>query len=352
MNTKFCPKCGKELPQESVFCPYCMTKLIDVKTGNAIKVKKKIFLIPILAFSVVAIITVCAVVIFSFQGKLNNDKTNDNIITTTESTTVATTAIIDDTDYSSYMGVWCDEGTNADSIALDGGSMLEIISVKEDLVRFTYTKISSPPYNRIAIISNVATQVIDGIGTFTFDNDGWGNSGTGKIKFLENEIFIETKFTNKNDSANWHIGGVNYLKKDQKSILDFKNYLCLNVDFDNVKDYFGEEIKEKDTVMNDYDAHYYDGFRVDVDIKTNKIIYITVYYDGTNFIKTSPCYGVINENSTYDDVYSEYGEPNINKLSDGYVAYNIDGGELRYFFDDNLSVSGFSLQSNEIINEQ
>lgn len=26
MNTKLCPKCGKELPVESVFCPYCMTK--------------------------------------------------------------------------------------------------------------------------------------------------------------------------------------------------------------------------------------------------------------------------------------------------------------------------------------
>ena len=40
-DTKFCRNCGKELPIESTFCPYCMTKLIDVTTGGEIKVKKK-----------------------------------------------------------------------------------------------------------------------------------------------------------------------------------------------------------------------------------------------------------------------------------------------------------------------
>ena len=41
-DTKFCRNCGKELPIESTFCPYCMTKLIDVTTGGEIKVKKLI----------------------------------------------------------------------------------------------------------------------------------------------------------------------------------------------------------------------------------------------------------------------------------------------------------------------
>lgn len=40
-DTKFCRNCGKELPIESTFCPYCMTKLIDVTTGGEIKVKRK-----------------------------------------------------------------------------------------------------------------------------------------------------------------------------------------------------------------------------------------------------------------------------------------------------------------------
>ena len=40
-QTKFCKNCGKELPLEATFCPYCMTKLIDVTTGKEIKIKKK-----------------------------------------------------------------------------------------------------------------------------------------------------------------------------------------------------------------------------------------------------------------------------------------------------------------------
>lgn len=54
-DTKFCRNCGKELPIESTFCPYCMTKLIDVTTGGEIKVKKKK---PI-------IITVAAAIVFA-----------------------------------------------------------------------------------------------------------------------------------------------------------------------------------------------------------------------------------------------------------------------------------------------
>ncbi len=348
MSTKFCKNCGKQLPQEAVFCPYCMTKLINVKTGKEIKVKKKRFLSWIFVLLAVALVVVC--VIFALHWLSDNDnydnkKQNKETEITAESTENLPDEVVD---YSSYMGIWCDEGTNADSIASDGGRMVEVVSVNDDLVRFTYTKISSAPHNRIAIISNVNTQIVDGVGIFTFDDDGWGNSGTGKIKLLENEIYLETTITSKNESSMWDIEGQVYLTKDDETIFDLSfSESGLGKDFDEVKSMYGEEIRDSEIVNNDYETHYYDGFRVDVDLDSYKVIYIAVDYLQPGFAKTSPCYGEINGNSNYDDVYRVHSEPNVNKLSEGYVAYNVDDGELRYFFDDNLTVTGFSLQVNE-----
>lgn len=342
VSTKLCKNCGKELPVESVFCPYCMTKLIDVKTGTEIKSKKKNVLIPVLA--IVAVLIVSLLLYFVLHALNNNSGEQVLGETVSESSTPSQSEI----DYSSYMGIWCDEGTNADSIALEGGRMVEVVSVNDDLVRFTYTKISSAPHNRIAIISNVNTQIVDGVGTFTFDDDGWGNSGKGKIKLLDNEIYLETNITSKNESSMWDIEGQVYLTKDDETIFDLRfSESGLGKDFDEVKSMYGEEIKDSETVMNNYRSHYYDGFRVDVDLDSNKVIHVAVDYLQPGFAKTSPCYGEINGNSNYDDVYRVHGEPNVNKLSEGYVAYNVDHGELRYFFDESLTVTGFSLQVNE-----
>ena len=84
-DTKFCRNCGKELPIESTFCPYCMTKLIDVTTGGEIKVKKKKPIIIAVAAAIVLLIVIAVIVILNstiFGGK------SDNV--TTHATTVPT----------------------------------------------------------------------------------------------------------------------------------------------------------------------------------------------------------------------------------------------------------------------
>lgn len=63
-DTKFCRNCGKELPIESTFCPYCMTKLIDVTTGGEIKVKKKK---PIIIAVSAAIVACCNCGDYNFE---------------------------------------------------------------------------------------------------------------------------------------------------------------------------------------------------------------------------------------------------------------------------------------------
>lgn len=342
MDTKFCPKCGKELPVESVFCPYCMTKLIDVKTGEPIKIKKHKYILPIVIIAVIIILIVAGItVFFVFQGNTNSDKTNENAVITTKNTTEKTVQ----TDYSSYIGLWCDKNSDIENITQEGGNLLEIISVKDDIVRFTFTKTSSPSsFNRIARISNVTSQIIDGIGTFTFDNDNWLNSGIGKIKLLDDEIYIETNITRRNDSANWDIGGTFYLVKSDNSIIDFKNYDYLGADFDEIKNHFGEETEEVISASDKWDIHTFSGFDVTVLQETNKIVSITVEYSSNKLTKTNLCYGVINGTSTYDDVYAEMGEPTYNIISHGDVSYAVNGNYINFEFDENMNLTKFTLQ--------
>lgn len=337
MNTKFCPKCGKELPVESVFCPYCMTKLIDVKTGKPIKSNKKKYIIPILIAVVVIILAVAGVALFIVANSNNEaDTTNSAVPTETEETSKS--------DYSQYIGLWSDKNNDIDNLTENGGNLLEIISVKDDVVRFTFTKTSSSSFNRIARISNVASKIIDGVGTFTFDNDSWQNSGTGKIKFLDDEIYLETNITNRNDSAMWDIGGNFYLVKADSSIIDFKNYDYLNKDFDEVKNHFGEEVKEAESASDKWDIHSYSGFEIVVLKETNKIVSITVEYSANKLTKSNLCYGNINGTSTYDDVYAEMGEPSYNNINYGEVSYVVDSNYINFSFDENMNLTGFTLQ--------
>lgn len=337
MNTKNCPNCSKELPQESVFCPYCMTKLIDVETGNTINTKTKNHLIPVLIISVVVVIAICAVVFFVSQNISNSDKATESI------TNLGKT---DKTDYSSYIGLWCDKGSNINKIIENGGNLLEIISVNDNVIRFTFTKTSLAPHNRIARISNVATEIIDGVGNFTFDNDSWLNSGIGKIKLLGDEIYLETTILNANEDAMWHIGGRFNLTKSESSIIDFKNYDYLGADFDEVKNQFGEKISETTSVMDIVETHYYSGLTVNVDKATNTICYILVTYSGLPITKSELCYGEINGNSRYDDVYRVLGEPWYNNISNYTISYIVDGGTLNFTFDENMNISSFALESD------
>lgn len=330
MNTKDCPKCGKELPQEAVFCPYCMTKLIDVKTGKNIKVKKKNYALPVIIITA-AVLMIVAVVLLAFMGN------NDTQVTPTSANT-------DEINYSNYIGLWSDKDNDIDNVTYNGGNLLEIISVKDDVVRFTFTKISSAPSNRIARISNVTSKIIDGTGTFTFDDDGWENSGIGKIKFIDDEIYLETNITNRDEHSMWDIGGSFYLVKSDNSMIDFKNYDYLGADFDDVKNQFGEEISTMTNALDYTDLHTFSGLNIFVNNITNKIVSITVEYSSNQFSKSNLCYGIINGNSTYDDVYAEMGEPVYNNISEGRISYIINGNNLYFEFDDNMNLTSFTLK--------
>lgn len=318
METKFCKICGKELPMESTFCPYCMTKLIDVETGKPIKTKKKISVLPVIIISAVLVIAIFVGTLAVFLNSSQN-----NVM-----------------DYSSYLGVWSDKDSIEDiNSSTNGYNTLEIISVKENIISFIYTKTSA--YEKVSTISNVTCEIIDNVGRFTFDDDGWGNKGTGKIKFVENEIYLETTITDENSEALWDIGGSCYLSKLDKSTMDFKSYDVLNQGFKETKNSFGEESADSQE-LNISKVYHYSNFDVTVSLETNKITSVNVYYTHS-LSKSLLSYGDINGYSTYEDIYASLGEPSKNELTDGYVEYTLEGNKyLSFFFGDDMNLTSFN----------
>ncbi len=337
MEAKHCSKCGKDLPDEAVFCPYCMTKLIDVKTGNEVKLKR---VKPIMAISVIilSVFIIAGIIIYSHFIQPNISK-NDDLQATYDSDTR-------ELDYSKYIGIWCDKDETSDKIINSGGNILEIVTIENDVICFNFKKVSSPDDYKIARLDNVTCGIVDGVGTFFFDDDGLKNSGKGKIKFNDDEIYLDITLTKKNENTSWDVSGNFYLSKEKSSIIDFESYNCIGQYFDSVRFSFGEQIAET-FHYNEFDVYAYNDLTVNVFSSTNKVAKITVDYYPLN-ARTNICYGSINGNSTYDDVYAKLGEPTYNNLTDGYVFYETDEITLQFYFDDNMFITGFDIISNEI----
>lgn len=107
---------------------------------------------------------------------------------------------------------------------------------------------------------------------------------------------------------------------------------------------FGEEVKEAESASDKWDIHSYSGFEIVVLKETNKIVSITVEYSANKLTKSNLCYGNINGTSTYDDVYAEMGEPSYNNINYGEVSYVVDSNYINFSFDENMNLTGFTLQ--------
>lgn len=79
---KKCPKCGKEIPDNSNFCPYCMEKFIGDNTKIVYRTKSKELFLIICSSIVTA--AICIIVFFSINGG-DGKKSDDNTQTSTTS---------------------------------------------------------------------------------------------------------------------------------------------------------------------------------------------------------------------------------------------------------------------------
>lgn len=93
-----------------------------------------------------------------------------------------------DTTYKQYSGTWAQEEIGW----LNGGVILDL-SVEEDTLRVGYMEITAAPISDVAEIdiSISISEIQDGRMEATFENDGWGNAGTMRITFDDDQILCK-----------------------------------------------------------------------------------------------------------------------------------------------------------------
>ena len=332
---KQCPFCKKELPDELEFCPYCMQKLNQVQEifPESVKPKSsKSFFMKAIASILVLVFTAVAIWLFvdTYRKSISSD-------TSTSST------VSDQADYSDYVGVWQSKEITSQNVEqqLEGGTTLEIITVKDSVIRFNLTKTSAYPNQRIAQLNNVTAEIIDNVVSFSFSDDGWGNSGTGKLKLSKDEIYAEVTILEENSSAQWNIAMTSYLSRREDTIQDMDmNYLL--EDFNQIRDIFGEETASPQENMYDSSiSHYFEELTINVNPYNNRIMSFSVNYDPAGNKERYHFKG-INGNSTLEDVIKIMGQPVLNTVNqNGEIGYSIKNGFIKFYIDANMNVTGF-----------
>ena len=113
-------------------------------------------------------------------------------------------------DLSSFQGVWIysEKCIEKDLVMEYGGIIIEIHKIDGKKVKGTYTAVQEPPAKRIASVDFEGT-VSDNVLDYAFDDDGFGNKGTLRIVFGNdnNDIraTVRTEVSNENSSG-WSLG--------------------------------------------------------------------------------------------------------------------------------------------------
>lgn len=96
-----------------------------------------------------------------------------------------------DVDLERYNGKWCSDDyvSEIDDVG-DSVFYGTEMTLNMENNEVEITSVSKPPANRIAYIKSKIV-IEDSMGSFVFDDDGWGNSGEGLILFRDNEIVVK-----------------------------------------------------------------------------------------------------------------------------------------------------------------
>lgn len=356
--TKKCPQCGKRLPLESNFCPYCMTKLIEEKEipNTSIRKPKRRKWIVYIAVAVLLIATEIARD-FLQRPKVQNTAA---LITSSESAnkTLPSSSTVPSSfssknvpssdspsqfavDYNSYVGKWYDEPSiNKSDIEIQGGNCLQIVSVSGNQMVFSLMSVTEPPGNRIAKIDNVAGQISGNDVFFAFTDDGWGNAGKGALKLKNGEIYAKVTITTPNSVAQMSLSMQCYFKKVKETIssepIELSQILTY---FPDIRGRLGEETQKSflDDNATGIEVHVFGAVEVFVDFRSDTVKQFLADFTKPE-AKMKYTFDDLDGTVTYNKLISKYGASKDVSSADGEktVGYNFkqkSGYYVKYTFD-------------------
>jgi hypothetical protein len=96
--------------------------------------------------------------------------------------------------------------STTDEIESQGGEILDIKEVDGDTIKGSYESVGAAPGNRIASVDFDGI-VSNGILSFSFEDDGWGDAGSGILTFRKDNITVklDTELSEDN-SMGWTLG--------------------------------------------------------------------------------------------------------------------------------------------------
>lgn len=308
-----CPKCGKDLPETVSFCPYCMEKFAEsdgaaAKGNKAVKNRKS--LIIILAVLIVVVVAAIIIAVCTGMGGQAEDESSGADLETVANRELSNPE--------KYCGTWYNEDFDGESPELEGGNVLKIISMNDSKVIFELGSYQSPPNSRVAKITGIEADIVDGQAEFIFADDGWGNGGIGTMVFLEDEIYVNIKLTSVSSDSLWNIGNDVKFKKVSES------YETDSIDFMGV---IGDDISVVSAMLGNLEyvveeteggkLYAFDGIYVNVseNIVTSVMVDYTLLPQG---YREKLCFSFgINGAADYDYIEKKLGSPVSTYEDDG-----------------------------------
>ncbi len=178
--------------------------------------KKTIFIITILSL---LFIQGCAL-----HGRYEPSTNTDKNVSSNSNTTNISNETNNIEGYETYEGLWTLDGK---SMQNSGAEFCIHILNGNELNGYIYTKEES--FDRFAEIKNISGSITDGTCSYSFNDDGWGNSGTLLIQLKNDTVTVEVKdfVMNENNVIGYGISGTYYfIKVDDSAESSTNNQLC------------------------------------------------------------------------------------------------------------------------------
>lgn len=338
MNTIFCSECGKELPEEASFCPYCLTKLIEVKDGEKPVKKKKKSIVQRLMI-IATVLNILGILSFTLLGIM---------LTNSVYQSVSNFSSLDE-----YKGLWCDENSSPDEIYKKGGNILEIVAAKNRVIRFNLLTVLENCLGEV--YKDVICEINNKKTSFSFNKDDKTYSGTIELK--GDKIKLELYFSVSGDILDFpkqyclkradeytvDLADNDYLDCGYTNFIE-KTGLILSEDGIDDRSY-KEYSSSNENMMKLISSYYYPDRWVEITCpfiyvavdSSNAIQEVRIVYD--SLFNSNISYKGINGLSTFEDVYSKLGVPNNYKFD---YSPNLYGSfELEYKFEDETVIIYF-----------